>query len=369
MKTFCTSDEMKKLTSSQSIRVGGITALKSNCHVPDACVANAAGLSFGNSTDNYFKPGPDLAIISANALCDWPFPSQQHVHPPSLDALFGKVPEYTNEKFHLHLTSLISHIFPRSLGIPQFEEHGILYPFLRTCLASFIMHHRHVKQDMGVMHELVAVLQNKFKVVLQLDSNTTADHVIDNWGELIRQDFELQNRKSIVSSKHVSDPSSTEFQRSLTFLIEEGLKDIISTVQKTSMASEEVIVNCIVNAVEGHPRNVSKKGEREQNNQVENDDENATASNQCAHGDHGDEDDGTDRMVQRIQNEMIKKGKSVKQSLDLNPQHIKQPSSVNYSFSWLIVDLVKEKWLVNGNKLLMKLWDAQPTSVVQGMGS
>jgi hypothetical protein len=74
IKSFCTSDEMKKLTSSRSLCAGGITAHKSNFYVPEACVANAAGLSFGILTDNYFKSGPDLVIISANALCDWPFP-------------------------------------------------------------------------------------------------------------------------------------------------------------------------------------------------------------------------------------------------------------------------------------------------------
>jgi hypothetical protein len=370
IKSFCTSDEMKKLTSSRSIRAGGITALKSNFYVPDACVANAAGLSFGNSTDNYFKPGPDLAIISANALCDWPFPSQQHVHPPSLDALFGKVPEHTNEKLREFFTSLISHIFPRSLGIPQFQEHGILYPFLRTCLASFIMHHRNVKRDLGDTHELISVLQNKFKLVLELDSNTTADHVIVHWGEIIRRDFELQNRKSLLIAKHDADPSSIEFQRSLTFLIEEGLKDVVSTIVKTSMASEEAIVHRIMQAVEGIPQstNLSEVNEREHICQVENINKHAMASVQCVIGNKDD----TDRMVQRIQSDMIEKGTSVKKTLSFNPQHIKQSlSSVNYSFSRLIVDLVKERRLVNVNcnQLLTKLWEAQPTSVVQGMGT
>jgi hypothetical protein len=363
IKSFCTSDEMKKLTSSRSIRVGGITALKSNSYVPDSCVANAAGLSFGNSTDNYFKPGPDLAIISANALCDWPFPSQQHVHPPSLDALFGKVPEYTNEKLRGLLMSLISHIFPRSLGIPQFQEHGILYPFLRTCLASFIMHHRNVKRDVGDTHELVVVLQNKFKLVLQLDNNTTADHVIDHWGEIIQKDFELQNKKSLIIAKHDADSSSIEFQRSLTFVIEEGLKDIVSTVLRTSMASEEAIVSRVVKAVDGRSSGTLETDGRDHNSPMGNVGTNGTGTS---------DEDITDRMVQRIRRDMEQKGKSVKQSLSFNPQNMKHSlSSVNYSFSRLIVDLVKERRLVNmnGNKLLTKLWDAQPTSIVQGVGT
>jgi hypothetical protein len=42
---------------------------------------------------------------------------------------------------------------------------------------------------------------------------------------------------------------------------------------------------------------------------------------------------------------MKNRGKSVTHSLSFNPQRIKKVSSVNYSFSRLIVDLVKEKRL------------------------
>ena len=49
------------------------------------------------------------------------------------------------------------------VSIPLFYEDGLLYPVLRTCLASLILHHRDVVRELGPHHYIVSSLQKQFK--------------------------------------------------------------------------------------------------------------------------------------------------------------------------------------------------------------
>ena len=62
-----------------------------NPHVSPEEARYAGGFSNSDNTDKYFRPCPGFGIVSANALCNWPYPRAK-VHPPNLvDSLWHYV--------------------------------------------------------------------------------------------------------------------------------------------------------------------------------------------------------------------------------------------------------------------------------------
>jgi len=389
MKGLSSSVQIKSVTSSRSIRVGGISLLKSTSNVADGAAAYAAGISSNNSTDSYFKPGPHVPSQAANALNDWPVPDKIHVHPPSLNALVGKLPEFSKDALQEVLNGIIANVFPQphENRLPQFEIGGLLHPFLATCLATFLLHDEDVRATLGIENDLVQWLRQKFKYVLRLSNFAAADAVIMNWGSIIAEDFKHQNDRSLMILNEGFDPAIKNNFRVVMNMMERNISEVGRNVEMAveRAFSGDRITGIVDRAVETrmnqqqhgqqqqvHPSATHQQPQARQQQLEEEQQQQTHQQGEDRHNTAGvnRHQQAATSMVNRINSGQHA---AIMRTIQYNATNANaaSASTAGYSYSSLIQDLVHEKKLLATckTKLRSNLWQIRTTTTFHNMSN
>ncbi len=135
---------------------------------------------------------PARGLPAGKAISGWKDIYAQVV-PPSLDSIC--VSEHSKDSVDRFLRELFS------VNIPKFKPDGELFPLLRTCAASLIMHHVQVGIDCGEGNRISKKLLKAATVAkVRMTANTYArpSDVLAKWSNLVKNDFLLKNERYVV---------------------------------------------------------------------------------------------------------------------------------------------------------------------------
>ena len=173
--------EMKMSFSAKSCRHGAITECANMGHLTIFDVCGRSGHSTGTTVDSYYdKNNPITGLRAAKARNGYSNTDSKIVL-PELEAI--KIGEPI-------LKRLMEAVF--KVSIPLFFEDGLLFPILRNCLASLILHHREVTHELGATHYIVSSLQKKFREAKVYDPrfpNHSPEAILIKWSNMIKEDM------------------------------------------------------------------------------------------------------------------------------------------------------------------------------------
>ena len=186
--------ESKDKLTSRSLRQGAITELSIHSAITLFQVCARSGHSTGTSLDSYIDKRNVAKILpTANAL------HQQH-------NIFAKVvlPQ---------LESLVADIFPPigslmtamyTVSIPEFQPGNRLYPILKICMVSIIMHHIDFERDCLPQKRVSSMLRNAAARAKISDPRVPQklglQEVLNYWSKQIKADFQNQLEVSKIES-------------------------------------------------------------------------------------------------------------------------------------------------------------------------
>ena len=154
-----------------------------------------SGHETGTNIDSYIdKKNVAKTIPAANALHKRAS-ILANVVVPRLDCLG----EDAQEQVQL----LMKEMFP-AVSIAEFHPGQVLYPILKICVASMIMHNPQVERDCTVQNIVSSMLRDAAERAGISDSRIPANlgrqHVLNYWSDLIEKDYEQQLNSSTIEN-------------------------------------------------------------------------------------------------------------------------------------------------------------------------
>ena len=167
--------------SSKSCRHGAITECANSGQLTIFDVCGRSGHSTGTTVDTYYDKSNPITGLGAAKARNGYINCNSKIVLPHLKAI--GVGESTIKR-------LMDKVF--TISVPLFFEDGLLYPILRICLASLILHHCQVSQDLGCTSFIASSLKDRFRQASISDArfpNQSPEQVLVKWSAFIREDM------------------------------------------------------------------------------------------------------------------------------------------------------------------------------------
>jgi hypothetical protein len=214
------SKELRDSFSSRSLRQGSITELSM---IPDMTLFQLcarSGHDIGNTVGVYVdKKNVAKTIPAANAL---------HQRASILAKVVVPRLECLGEDAQEQVQRLMKEMFP-AVSIAEFHPGQVLYPVLRICVASLIMHNPQVERDCGVQNIVSSMLRDAAERARisdsRIQSNLGPQHALNHWSDLIEQDLEQQLNLSTIDSI-ASQPGPMQLVCNLLLQTQKELKGV-----------------------------------------------------------------------------------------------------------------------------------------------
>jgi hypothetical protein len=178
--------ELKKTYTATSIRKGVITALACDGRLTIFDVCARTGHSTGTSVDHYIdKNNVAYSLRAAKARAGY-----LNLNAPSAVPKLDSLGLAVNDQ----IKQLMDKVF--IVNVPGFEPGGRLYPILQICMASLIMYHPIVIQDIGPVNHVTRRLSQAAKEVGLCDPrlpNYPPEGVLLKWGKIIEDDYKSRS--------------------------------------------------------------------------------------------------------------------------------------------------------------------------------
>ena len=243
--------ELRDSFSSRSLRLGPITELTMHPEVTLFQLCAWSGHSTGTTLDSYIdKKNVAKTIPAANAL-------HQRVRVlakvvvPRLDSLGEDVQE--------QVKLLMDFMFP-VVSIADFHQGQPLYPVLKICVASIIMHNPQVESDCTVQNKVSSMLRHAAEKAKISDTTVPTvlgpQAVLNCWSTTIKKDFEQQLNSSAIESI-ASQPGPMQLVCNLLMEnhnelkgVREDLKRLRNEMKDVMMESAATIATNVVQKID-----------------------------------------------------------------------------------------------------------------------
>ena len=227
--TECPQDMIMSY-SSKSCRHGAITECANSGQLTIFDVCGRSGHSTGTTVDTYYdRSNPITGLRAAKARNGYVNINAKIVL-PHLEAIGIGEPT---------IKRLMDKVF--EISVPLFFEDGLLYPILRICLASLIMHHSQVCNDLGCTSFIASSLKNRFRQASISDArfpNQSPEQVLVKWSAFIREDMDRRSQDHLEVSPDLA--SLVLGVNSTMKMILEMKSDVSSLVRKQNNLEVQV---------------------------------------------------------------------------------------------------------------------------------
>lgn len=181
-----TPDNIKKLFSAKSLRIGGVSTL---IHHPEMTTLQAcarSGHATGTTLERYFDEASIMRGIPA-ALAMHGYKSlKAEVKMYRLSCLGDSLQSSTDK--------LVKNLF--RISIPEFQEGGALRIVVKVAAAAMIAHYNQVQADFGPDNAICSCLEKAARNANIKDPqlpNASPELVLAKWSEIVLDDFKEQN--------------------------------------------------------------------------------------------------------------------------------------------------------------------------------
>jgi len=243
--------ELRDSFSSRSLRLGPITELTMHLEVTLFQLCARSGHSTGTTVDSYIdKKNVAKTIPAANALHQRDRILAKVVV-PRLDSLGEDVQE--------QVKLLMDCMFP-VVSIADFHQGQPLYPVLKICVASIIMHNPQVESDCTVQNKVSSMLRHAAEKAKISDTRVPTvlgpQAVLNCWSTTIKKDFE-QQLNSLAIESIASQPGPMQLVCNLLMEnhnelkgVREDLKSLRNKMKDVMMESAATIATNVVQKID-----------------------------------------------------------------------------------------------------------------------
>jgi hypothetical protein len=221
------STELKKATSSKSIRKGAYTALAMNPLISkeERLVRGAWVPADMSDKEAYKDLNPALTYPGFCGLAGWPDP---HAWPKPM-----RLCPQLGEEALRQIGLFQSHIFVNNIGT-YVQSLPVMDMLIDTCTAAAIMYHPKMFQDVGMEDPMVDKMLSAVVEIGLAATKDVAQQIIGNWSQIILADFnDRNNHIRLASNRNLSqiiDMQTTTIQR-----VDRSVMDLHTDLQQMAL--------------------------------------------------------------------------------------------------------------------------------------